>query len=214
MKLVRPWARPRHAMLGLCFCIMTGVIAAQPAGAQTDTPYVWREMQPNAFDASIATAREQCIRAFLLPADCDEFADKLAAGEYVVIQVPDGTRYGYMNYSQDGEPYLQGSTVKRLGEDTPAWRVQLSSGRILDWYTGFDGACNNVGVDPREPTLTPPPKRAVLPPRGTPQQWGSMNIPPRVHHVPGLDVCGCVYLPGTTFVQPGSTFVPAHNWNQ
>lgn len=153
MRFERLWARLYHVVLGLCLVTLMGVSAAVPARAQTHT---WDTMHPDSFDASIQTAREQCLRAVLTTAECDEFAAKLLAGEYEVVMVPDGIHYDTMNYSRDGEPYLQGETVKQIGGNTPARRVHLSSGRVLDWYAGFEGACNNVGINPHEPPAPTP----------------------------------------------------------
>ena len=41
------------------------------------------------------------------------------------------------------------------------------------------------------------------------QWWSTMNAPARLHTIPPLDVCGCVWLPGTSFFQQGTRFAPS-----
>lgn len=114
--------------------------------------HTWSGMRENSFPPTIEAAHEQCLRARLTPLECDEFADKLTAGDYETSSVPEGTTYSGMNYAVDGEAWFQGKTLKAFGGNTPVRRVTLSTGRTLDWYTDMPGACNNVGLDPRLPT--------------------------------------------------------------
>jgi len=162
-------------------------------------------MHADSFAATVPVAREQCLRAQLSEAECDEFAERLAAGEYEEVMVPDGTRYGAMNFARDGVPHLAGATVKRLGADTPAWRVHLSSGRVLDWYTGFAGACNNVGLDPRAPAPPPqePPGEDEWVPFSDPVGGGTYQRYPG--YIQQTCPCGGVdFVPGYDFTMPST----------
>lgn len=212
MANVRLWAPLSTSRRAILFAaLLFGMFAALPAGAQSNSQdlHEWQEMNANSFPPSLEVAKEQCRRAQLSGVECDEYALKLEAGEFTQVMVPDGTIYSNMNFSQGGEPHLGGSTVKQLGEETPALRVTLSTGRTLDWYAGFPGACNNVGIDPREPVL--PPRKPRPEPKGD-AVWVPFSDPvgsSTYQHLPGYvqKTCPCggsQYIPGYTIRIPNT----------
>lgn len=79
--------------------------------------------------------------------------------------------------------------------DTGQWRTVASLG------------CLNL-VRP-DAALSP---RAQMPPVSNWQNRG-IRVVPHVYHVPDLNVCGCVHVPGVTFMQPGWQPLPGDGWD-
>jgi len=83
-------------------------------------------------------------------------------------------------------------------QDQEEQLIQLNVNSI--WVTVASQGCFNLVR-----VSTPPVQTQTQ----APQWWSTTNAPPRLHTVPPLDVCGCVWLPGATYYQPGTRFAPS-----
>jgi len=140
-------------------------------------------------------------------------------------------------------PSIVTNQTQRLGADLPVVSCLIRGiATPVVWFysrsgyyqsTAVEGPCNNIGVvlpppvvtkrqapSPTPRTAPTPPTRTATPPpppapttQGQHGDWGVMNVPPRVVHVPDLrDNCGCLIAPSVTTIIPGSNLQPA-DWN-
>lgn len=152
--------------------------------------YPWKSMQAGAHDASVASAVAQAKRLGVSARVQQEFATALRTGSCKQVTVRFGTVYSGMTFRDGVRP-----TRNELPESKQAWRCQLSD-TTLDFYSGYPGACNNVGLNPIIPAVC----------RSTSE--GSFS-PGRVTVVPGFSVecgdCG-ITVPGVAAeIQPSET---------
>lgn len=148
----------------------------------------WRTMHANSYPPTVTAAVQQCRDAGMAAAACDEFQIMLQTDRCNPAAVRDGTRYAWMG----GRSGIARNLRKALGSDTSVLVCALPSGPVLHWYTGFAGACNNVGQ------LMPVPvaRTQRLPPQVDPGFTTS---------VPAGNICGTCPYPGTYLQVPPSS---------
>lgn len=97
----------------------------------------------------------------LIDSDKDEMRQKIAAGDFEAVAIPNGTHYQYMSYYQGGKVRFE-VQVLLDDPDTPvtAKRYRLSSGRVVD----IIDQCGNWGVTSELKMLIPPPPPPATPP--------------------------------------------------
>lgn len=182
---------PRWALLFLAM-LVSGMFA-NPVHAQNK----WTRMQAGANLPGIQSLYQQCLnsmsRSGWKTGDCVELRSVAERGGCRRMTVPEGARYAALTRA-GGQ--VQGNTVKQLGSPTPALRCTLSSGKTVHWFTGFEGACNNLGFPTRRTsifkqggssTILPRPKMTVVPGPGITVELGCCCNPTELH-LPGSRV--------------------------
>jgi hypothetical protein len=162
--------------------------AGTPASAQENQ---WTKMNPGANAPGANSLHQQCLqsisRSGWSTADCASLRQLAADGACMHIMVPDGQWY----LSLTGVTGVSGNITKFLGSDTAALECVVAPGKVAHWYTGYPGACNNLGIMQTQTMINT-----------------GVRIerePPIVVHIPGYDnICGCdIDIPGLTIVVPG-----------
>lgn len=178
--------------------LLTGAVAfvcvGPPAHADAQI-FVWEAMQAEANPPGYLSLEQQCLRSVSrsgwTSAECSTLRLMAEQGQCKRTLVPDKTMYDSMTGPRQS---VKGSTEKRLGNKTAAYVCTIPAGKSAHWYTGYAGACNNLGINPRLSTPILQQSTETI-----------VQQPPFTFYQEGMRVCGpCgIKIPDVSIVIPG-----------
>jgi len=114
----------------------------------------WLRMHKDSFCKTTSCVVEQCndsvgFQEGLLFSHCSKLPSMIDSGECDIEMVPDGTKYRNMRSRVGGNPELASkltpNLIKQLGRKDRAMRCVLDTHIVVDWFSGEDGSCYNLG---------------------------------------------------------------------
>ena len=191
-------------VMGLAFAAFISG-AGSPVSAQV---HEWTKMTPGANAPGVESLQRQCLRSrsdsgWSL-ADCSRLRQMAEAGSCKPFSVRDGQPYDALT-GPGGSVSTQ--IIKRLGQATPAYVCIVAPGKVAHWYTGFAGACNNLGIA-SAPKQTFQQSRVIRRTAAT-----VLSAPDAIFEIGGYCDPISVYVPGVKTYIPGSTIRSGEPWS-